>query len=384
MSDDNLSEYTFLVTNLITGDIIDEVDLSSFNFTEIVNRPGGGAATARLDAPSTTEDNFLAWGNGLWALKGDQVIFAGIIGAAQPRGNSRVMNIPIHGFMEYYRYQPIQAFGTNLWAQGTQLPNEPGDPHLGGVRFDQVEQFEIFQDLLLHVGRRDTLSNLRPFVTWANPSGVLRDDTWWNYEYKFVGVASEQLADRINGFLWSQTYDVVGNRLNFGFRLDYPTTGIKRQTVLEYTDEPELTNIWEYDLDSPSRPASSVIALGEGQGPDALVARIDSDPHPLGADTGRRPRYYEVLQFSDVKNTSTLQAHADKYHERHNLPVQHADITLTPNSTPYFLNFNLGDRLPVRIDDQGIQVDRDFTVVTRKVILSKEQDEIVSLGLEQV
>lgn len=384
MSDDTLSEYTFLVTNLITGDIIDEVDLASFNFTETINRAGGGQATARIDSPSTTEDNFLAWGNALWALKGEQVIYAGLIGAAQPRSGTRVLNVPFHGFMEYYRYQPIQAFGTDLWAHGTQIPSEPGHPHLGGVRFDQVEQFQIFEDLLLHVGRRDQLSNLRPFAAWSTPSGVLRDDTWWNYEYKFVGIALEQLADRIDGFLWSQEYNIEGNRLSFGFRLRYPTTGVKRNTLLEYEASPEQTNVWEYNFDAPSRPASSVIALGEGQGPDALVARVDSEEHPFGAFTGRRPRYYDVLQFSDVKRTDTLLQHAEKYHGRHVLPVQHADVELTPNTEPYFLDFNLGDRMDLRVDDEGIQREQEFRIVTRQLVLTKEGDETVKLGLEEV
>lgn len=377
-------DYTFLVTNMLTGDIVDEVDLASYNFTEVLNRPGGGQATARLDVPSTTEENFLPWGNALWALKGNQVISAGMIGAAQPRSGSRVLNVPIHGFMEYYRTQPIQAFGTNLWAHGVQLPDEPGHSHRGGVRFSQVEQFEIFQDIIEHVGRRDQLSNLDPFVTWANPSGILRDETWWNYEYKFVGVALEQFADRIDGFLWDQVYAIEGNKLRFGFRLRYPTSGTDRYEVLEYTADPEQTNVWGYDFDAPTRPASSVIAVGEGQGPDAIRARIDTISNAFGAFTGGRPRYYEVLNFSDIKNTSTLQDHAGKFLERHLIPVQSATVELTPNTEPYFLSFNMADTMPLRIDDHGIQVDKRYRVVTRQLALTKEADELVTLGLEQV
>jgi hypothetical protein len=380
---DTLDRYTFLVTSLLTGDILDEVDLSAFNFTETINRPGSGQAFARIDSPSTTETNFLPWGNALWALKGDQVIFAGFMGQAQPRSGTKVIQIPLHGFMEYYRTQIISAVGRNLWANGQQLPGEPGHPHLGGVRFDQVEQFEIFQDLVLHVGRRDQLANLRPFVTWDEPSGVLRDDTWWNYEYKFVGIAVEQLADRINGFLWHQIYSVQGNRLRFGFKLRYPTDGLKRNILLEFDSSPEQTNVWEYTQDSPSRPANSVIALGEGEGPDAIVARVDSKAHPFGAFTRGLPRYYAVRQHSDVKRVPTLQAHADKYHARHFIPIQHIDVEMVPGSDPYYLNFNLGDRFPVRIEDEAYITEDEYRVTSRKVVLTKEGDELVTFGLER-
>src|SRR5262245_9014637 len=179
----SVGEFTFLVTGLLSGKVIDEVDLQSMNWTEVLNRPGSGAATARIEADSTTEDNFLSWGNALWCLQGDEVLWGGIIGGVQPRADTRVLNIPVHGFMEYYRTQPIQTTvaPTNaiVFPPSTQWEwgiSYGGHPHKSAVEFQQIDQFRIFEDLIKHVSKRDPLSNIKPIVSYDALSGVLRDD----------------------------------------------------------------------------------------------------------------------------------------------------------------------------------------------------------------
>src|SRR5688572_7503265 len=141
-------DFSFIVTNLLSGSVIADVELSSMNFTEVLNRPGGGNATARIESSTTTEENFLSWASALWCLEGGTPLWGGIIGAVQPRADSRVLNIPIHGFMEYYRTQPIQTtvqpptaitFPPNSqWDYGLSYG---GHPHKSAVVFEQIDQF---------------------------------------------------------------------------------------------------------------------------------------------------------------------------------------------------------------------------------------------------
>jgi len=388
--------FTFLVTNLLSGSVIAEVDLSSMNFTEVLNRPGGGSATARIESPTTTTENFLSWGNALWCLEGDHVLWGGIIGATQPRADSRVLNIPLHGFMEYYRTQPIQ---TTVGGPSGPVLNPPnaqweygiafgGHPHKSAVVFQQVDQFRIFEDLINHIAKRDQLSNIHPTVEYDSLSGVLRDDTWFNFEYKMVGVACEQLADRENGFFWHTHFGLDNNAPRFSFHLHTPTAGINnsssidRPIIFEWDASPEETILMAYDFGGENKPANSIISIGEGEGSASKVARKDSTSSAIGAYTAGRPRYYEVLSYTDVSSTSTLLSHATKRWNRHKVPYHTAHVTMQ-NPDDEYLEFDLGDTANLRIDDHGIKTFNRYRIVTKATTISKEGDKIIDLDMEE-
>jgi hypothetical protein len=388
--------FTFLVTSLLSGSVIAEVELSSMNFTEVLNRPGNGSATARIESDTTTEQNFLSWANALWCLEGDHVLWGGIVGDIQPRAGSRVLNIPLYGFMEYYRTQPIQTTVGGPSGPIAPAPNSQwdygfsygGHPHKSVVIFDDVDQFRIFEDLINHVAKRDPLSNIHPTVSYDALSGVLRDDHWFNYEYKMVGIACEQLADRENGFFWHTHFGLDDNSPTFNFHLHLPTAGVNKSSaidrpiIFEWDAGPEETVLTEYDFGGEGKPANSIIAIGEGEGSASLVARKDSTTSPTGEFTGGRPRYYEVISYTDVSVLSTLQNHATKRWNRHKVPFKTANITMQ-NPDDEYLEFDLGDTANLRIDDHGIQTFNRYRIVTKSTTISKEGDKIIGLDMEE-
>lgn len=388
-------EFTFLVTNLLSGRVIADVELSSFNFMEVLNRPGSGNATARIESDTTTEENFLSWANALWCLEGGSVLWGGIIGPVQPRADSRVINIPILGFMEYYRTQPIQ---TTIGADTdvTFPPNDQwdyglafgGHPHKSAVVFGTVDQFRIFEDLINHVAKRDTLSDIHPTVTYEALSGITRDETWYNFEYKMVGVACEQLADRENGFFWHTHFGLDNDSPTFNFHLHLPTSGVNassaidRPIVYEWDADVEETILTAYDFGGEEKPANSVIAVGAGEGSASKVARKDATADSFGAFTGGRPRYYEVVSYSDITSTTTLQSHATKRWNRHKLPFKTAHVTMQ-NPDSEYLEFDLGDTAMLRVEDHGIQTFDRYRIVTKGTTISKEGDKIIDLDMEE-
>jgi hypothetical protein len=254
-----------------------------------------------------------------------------------------------------------------------------GYQHKGGVTFTGVEQFDIFADLIHHVAKRDTLSNIQMNVTYDVASGVTRDDTWWNYEYKMVGTACQQLADRENGFHWHYRFSLGAHGPQARFFL-HKDCAFKKIT-LEYDDTPEITNLAEYDFSGATKPVNTVIAVGEGEGPAALVARKEA---ATLADTGGRPRYYEVLAFSDIKKVPTLQSHANKHYTHNRMPRQDARVTLVRNPESEFIDFESGNKLNLYIKDHGIKVGKTYRVISRQWVVSKEGDEIVTADLEEM
>lgn len=381
-----IGSQTFLVTGLLSGKVISEVDLQSFSFNEILNRPGGGQATARIEASSTIPENFLSWGNALWCIEGDHILWGGIIGAVQPRASTRVLNIPIHGFMEYYETQPIQVTALNqfnhMLAVGPNWSLTTFHPHNSAVFAQDIDQFLIFEDLIMHVGRRDVLSNIRPDVRYEELSGVIRNDVYPNWEYKPVGIACQQIADRENGFFWHTRFHWDSNSPAFHFHLHHPLMGLDRPLIFDWDADPIESIVTEYDFGGEEKPANSVIAVGAGEAAQQKFARKESTASSTGQFTLGRPRYYEVLTLSDISNQSTLQAHANKRWERHKVPFKSARISML-NPDEEYLAFDLGDTVNLRIDDHSQQLFDRFRIVSKNTVLTDTGDKQIDLELEE-
>jgi hypothetical protein len=384
-----IGSHTFLVTGLLSGKVIDEVDIQSFNVNEVLNRPGGGAATARIESPSTNDQNFLSWANALWCIEGDNILWGGIIGDVQPRASTRVLNIPLYGFMTYYETQPVRvtalgqfnhmlAIGPNWSFTSFNPPNYIN----AAVSAQHIDQFLIFEDLIMHVGRRDVLSNIRPEVRYEGLSGVLRDDIVFNWEYKMAGTLAQQIADRENGFFWHTRFHFDSNSPAFHFHLHHPLLGSDLPIIYDWDAQPEETNLMEYDFGGEEKPANSVIVVGAGEADKAKVARKESTASSIGAFSGGRPRYYEVVTLSEVTNQTTLQAHANKRWDRHKIPFKTASVKMQ-NPEDEFLAFELGDTVNLRIDDHSTQLFDRFRVVSKSTVLTDTGDKVVTLEMEE-
>src|SRR5258706_1019159 len=158
-----LGEYAFLATNLLTGSVIEEVELQSFSWTEIFNRPGSGRATARVHNPKTTQENFASWQNGLWAIKDGAVKFGGIMAGVQPRKGTGVIDIPLMSFMDY-----ISAQITNDITAMTNATQVGKD-----IIWTNKDQFLIAADLVNHSQTGTPNRNLGVTVAYDSLSGIL-------------------------------------------------------------------------------------------------------------------------------------------------------------------------------------------------------------------
>lgn len=243
-----LDEYTFLVSNLLTGEIISVVELSSFYWEEIYNRPGAGLATARFELPTTTQENFKDWSNALWAIKDGVIQWGGIIGKVQRRGATRVISIPIIGFFEYFRNRILRdATGMNY---GTL-------EKISDITWRNVDQFHIVEDLIAHV--QDPFfkdGNINVGVTWDNLSGNLTTMIYRTFTTKFVGPIITTLSGRLDGFDFKQVYRFEGDQPRCDFKLINPPHSVVSGHSLLFQPEREIdqqeTLLRAMDIDGAS------------------------------------------------------------------------------------------------------------------------------------
>lgn len=361
-----MNEYTFFVTNLLTGQIIDEVELQSFNWKELYNRPGSASATVRIDEPTATRTNFDSWRNGLWLRQGDQIIWGGIIGHVAPVSGTRVLNVPVHGFFEYFRTRFIRSI------QGMSHATMTGST----IKWTNKDVFFIAEDLIAHAQSFAT-GDIGIVVDYDGPSGVVTSQTYYSYEFKPVGVAFEQLADNIKGFDWRYTFAWNGNNPQCAIRLSKIPQGRRTDYVFEYDHTPGNKNIISFDSDAGEMPANGIAAIGAGEG-DAMKRTYVAD-----LNTGY-PLYEALVSYKDVTNINTLTDHANKHLVRNKVPVQSVVVKLDPNMEPTHTEFICGDEVRLAVDDGWQKFTGYWRVVSKEMALSKEHDLDLKVGLELV
>lgn len=358
----SLGEYTFVTTNLLTGKIIDEVELQSMHWSEIYNRPGSGRATARIHHPKTTTANFNPWNTGLWVLKDGDLRFGGIVSEVAPREGTGVIDIPIITFSEYLRYRLVKS--NSSMTNATQSGND--------IKWAQKDQFQIADDLVKHTQTGN--GNLGITTIWSALSGVLRDFTLKTWEFKMAGEVVEDFAARDNGFDWRHEYYYSGVVPKCRIRYSYPRQGIRLTEGFVYTSDGTQGNIRSYDMGPGLKPLSGRVALvGAGEG-DSMV-RTAIDP------PGNLVDYDEVYVFKDVSNINTLLEHGRYAVAQRSTSQRTFVINVDWGQGPEYTEFKCGDEMPVYIDDGYNQVNSACTVISKEVVLSQEHDEDVKVNM---
>lgn len=228
-----LDEYTFLVTDLLTGDILDVVELGSFYWEEIYNRPGAGLATARFDLPTTTPENFKDWSNALWAVKDGVIQWGGIIGKVQRRGGTRVISVPVHGFFEYFRNRFLRddtgmTFGNVV--------------RVSDIEWRNVDQFHVFKDMIDHA-QSFTDGDIGIGVEWDALSGQPVTMIYRKFTVKEIGAALTTLSARLNGFDFRQVYRFEDGKPRCNFKLTSPPHSTTRDVTLLFQTERSSTRV---------------------------------------------------------------------------------------------------------------------------------------------
>jgi len=246
-----LNEYTFIVTKILTGEIINVVDLSSFYWEDIYLAPGEAQATARLDLPTTTTENFADWENMLWAVKGNSIKFGGIIGKTQRRAGSRVLNVPIHGLWGYFRDRFLKNADGMTYGKLVRS-NE--------VEWRNVDYFHIVEDVINHTKAFQN-GDIGVDVVYDSLSGQTATKIHRTYSRKRIARIVEELSVRLNGFDFRIEYYWQGNIPKARLRLDYPAHKITSTDLLlhqtQYFKNESIAILKAIDLDGISDISTS-------------------------------------------------------------------------------------------------------------------------------
>lgn len=215
--------YTFLTTNLLTGEILSNLEISSCHWTEVYKSPGSASITVRFDAPTTRPENFPDWSSALWIIKDGDIKFGGIVGKVQRRGGTRSVTIPVVGFFEYIRSRFLRN------AQGMTYGKLL---RVSDIEWREVDIFHIVKDLVDHIQSFPD-GDINLGVTWDRLSGQLETMIYRTFTVKNVGNLIGERSDALqSGFDFEMRYSWQNNKPHADLHLMYPAFNRQGSTML--------------------------------------------------------------------------------------------------------------------------------------------------------
>lgn len=349
-----MASYTYLVADLRTGVIRDEIPFSGVGYGEVLNAPGSFNATIPSAHPKCTNANLAPGKTALYVLResGPSVacVWGGIIWTARKAENSASdIQIGAEGFWSYPRRRKIRA---------TQS-------------FTQIDQAVIARALITYMNGVSPTGDIG-IVNGAQTTSVLRDRTYNGYERQYVGELIEQLSAVENGFDFSidVTFDGVST-FTKTFNIWYPNKGTRTGLTWEVGVHCDF-NGWSIDA---TQMANQIDAFGAGDGEAMLIATA-VDP---GTDY---PLLESDVAYKSVSEEATLEAHVKDALSSKRLPSVMPALSLRQTRDTTYGSYQVGDEVRINGNDGFAAIDGPFRIMSREVQVSDEGDESTKVAFQ--
>lgn len=340
------TEYTFLVEDVITGEI-GELPLNDVVYEDYINRPGKLTATLPLADADENVDLLDVGRRAFYVLRNGTIDWGGLLLNATVPMSGDAVKLACLGWLGWFDMRDI-------WTDR---------------QFTATDQFTIFktlvddaQDPAANIGYNSTGAptgllagagaDMGITVTWAALSGVLRDRLQ-DYRYfagKNLGDALRQLAALDDGFDFAMRYavDAGGGKIDKSVLLSYPQQGIdfSGQIGFEYV-RGEPSNILDRGI---SRDATAMAWRYRGWGAGSDVSRLQST-QVTDALRGVYPFYDGQYSGSSVIVQGTLDENTAAALATTDHVIEMPSVQVDPLLDPKWDSYGLGDTFNFSIDD---------------------------------
>ncbi|MFE2409840.1 hypothetical protein ACFXDE_16005 [Kitasatospora sp. NPDC059408] len=320
--------YRILFVEFVSGDVWGELPALEVNFSRVLNAPGEASVKVPLTGPAVRGLPWQAlqpWRVLVYVQRGQQILWGGPLVSYAADLSSETMTLNAQGLWAYYRRRFITEDRVFL-ARDQAL-----------IARDLIRDFGDGTGNLVRSSGPKALTFDDTYLT-----GVVRDRSYWRYEWKGVGQMVEDLAQLKDGFdfrldhFW-QNGRIV-NRFVFG-----PPTGDPTDFVLEHGANCTVSGI---SADGTAITTEAVVT-GAGDGADQLVSSWYDLLHET--DGSRRiPRLTSVQSRVDVTVPATLTAYAQQAIAEGSVPIVIPAVQLHPHAFPSVGDLQVGQLASVR------------------------------------
>jgi hypothetical protein len=318
------STYTYLVADLLTGAILDELPLSGVSFDKKLNDTGSLRAQLSVDDPQIrlreprilTEPGRTA----IYVDRDGDLLWGGIVWTSRYSGANRVLELGASDLLSYLEHRFVFR------------PEDlTADVPLAGDQLTVARQ-------LVDLAQSHPGGDLGIMVTGTASSGVTRTITYSPADLKPVADALRDLANADDGFDFTVdvSYGESGEPERF-LRVGFPRLG-----------QPGAPYVWEYganliDFTWPADAASMATrVLAQGGSP------VAADPTALAAGW---PLLEGQVSPSDTTDSAMLDAQVAGELAARRRPVVLPELTVRADLDPVVGGYSVGDDARIVIDD---------------------------------
>lgn len=324
------TSYTYLIADLRSGTILDELPLAGVSFDKKLNDTGSLRGQLHVDDPQIrvrkprllTEPGRTA----IYVDREGDLLWGGIVWTSRYHATSGTLELGASDLLSYFEHR---------------LVLDPGDL-TRTVTFPDTDQVAIVRGVI-ELAQSHPGGDLGIVFTGAPSSDVRRTVSFAAGELKSVADLVRDLANAEGGFdfTFDVRYDESGVPERF-LRIGYPRLG-----------QPGGPHVWEYganlvDFGWPSdaaNMATRVFGLGSS---DVGRPALHDDP---SAYLGGWPLLEGIASQLDTKDAALLDAHVRGELAARRRPVVLPELTVRADLDPVVGGYSVGDDARIVIDD---------------------------------
>lgn len=335
-----MSAWQYLICDLMTGAVIDELPLTGVRMSKVVNGAGQFSGTLKLGDLSLSQrrDAYALTRpvrNTVVAVRNGVPWWGGIIWATDYKASSHAVSIGGADFWSYFDHRKVLEV----------LPAPPlASTYIAGLSYIQagVEQNQLARNLVA-LAQSHTGGDIG-IVFDAAATGVLRDRTYDGFDLDYVGQVLRDLAAVIDGpdiMFDVNGFDAAGRPVR---RMLTGTPRLGRTGTAHRWDYGANLNdfVWS---SGGGVMANRTFAQGDGEERGSIIV--------ASADTTRLEDGWPLLETDDiydgVVDPATLQDHADAVLGALSLPLVTPTLIVRGDTVPNLSEWSPGDDAKVLV-----------------------------------
>jgi len=205
-----------------------------------------------------------------------------------------------------------------------------------------------------------TLERLSGDILWTQVRDGIDGSVVWSVDARQANIGDTSLTD------------VLGNTFN----LNGGTQIVNHDSYVETTTTPiaRKTNVISYDDDGVDRPITGLLGIGAGEGEDQIKVYKQSTLNTL-------PLWEDKLTYTDQDSSEIIEKRVDLKLAAESEQARRLTLEIHPE---FDIDVEVGEYARVVIEDSLIRIDSAiFWVGSKKLVLSKQQDEHVTLEVTE-
>lgn len=336
----SLPTYVYLVADLRTGRVLDELPLTSVRYNKPLNDTGKFSGTWELSRhpSSTRRDPYeltMPARRALYVVRDGRPMWGGLIWTRKYDSSTHRVEIQGADWWSYFDHRKV-------------LPLLPAPVSVGHVahlttRFAGAEQNDIARNLV-RLAQSHGGGDIGVEVD-DSASFIFRDREYPGHELKDTGEALRQLSSVLDGpDIMFGVAPGTNGRIRRIMRVGTPRLGQPGTAHVWETGGNIISYTWPSDA---TRMATRTFATGDGM--------AEGTPIAVAEDTGKYGAHWPLLEseqgYTSVSEPATLQSHADADQLVARLPVVLPTFTVRGNTAPYVGDWDTGDDVRVVLRD---------------------------------